>query len=200
MYQQKKIYSFTNRLLIIYKPNLDFMVFLVFLLGVLCWTLIEYILHRFLGHVHKGKNFFKTEHVQHHAKFSYFAPAYKKAVSAAVVFSLSYLLLSLFAPTLMVLSFLIGLYGMYAIYELTHFRFHAKDPVAMPFVILRKHHFYHHFHNPKTNFGVTSRFWDKIFGTFKPVEKVRIPQKMAMQWLLDSNEVKEKYAADFYLA
>lgn len=175
------------------------MIFILFLLGVFSWTLAEYLIHRYLGHLHKGKNFFKAEHVQHHAKFNYFASAYKKAIFAFVIFSISFLFLNLFASNIMVLAFLTGFFGMYTLYELTHFRFHAKYPMAMPFVILRKHHFYHHFHNPKTNFGVTSRFWDRIFGTFTSVDQVRVPKKMAMSWLLDDNNIKEKYADDFYL-
>ena len=176
------------------------MIFLSFALGVILWTLIEYLLHRFLGHVHKGRNFFKAEHIQHHAKFEYFAPANKKAISALIGFLFFLLIGIVFIPIFFVIAFLVGFFAMYALYETTHFRFHAKNPIAYPFVILRKHHFYHHFHNPKTNFGVTSRFWDRVFGTFKKPEKVRIPQKMAMTWLLEENHIKEIYSLDFYIA
>ena len=176
------------------------MVSVNFFLGIILWTFIEYVLHRFLGHVHKGKNFFKAEHSLHHSKFEYFAPASKKAVSALIVFGMLFFSLRLVFTMENVFSFLVGLFGMYFLYELTHFRFHAKNPVAKPFVILRKHHFYHHFHNPKTNFGVTTRFWDRVFGTFIKVEKVRIPQKMAMNWLLDGKNIKDKYSLDFYLS
>jgi len=94
---------------------------------------------------------------------------------------------------------LAGFTGMYILYEVTHYRFHIRKPVAKPFIILRKHHFYHHFHNPRTNHGVTTRFWDRVFGTFVAVEKVRVPRKMAMRWLLDQEEVKPVYAPHFTL-
>ena len=161
---------------------------------------MEYIMHRFLGHVHKGKNFFKAEHSQHHSKFAYFAPVYKKGLSAVLLFTILFFVLGIFIPKEIVFAFLIGFYGMYFLYELAHYRFHKRGPVAHPFLVLRKHHFYHHFHNPKTNFGVTSRFWDRVFGTFTPVEKVRVPKKMAMPWLLTGGEVKERYALSFYLS
>lgn len=173
------------------------MIILSFILGVLLWTFAEYMLHRFLGHEHKGKNFFKKEHLQHHAKFNYFAPAHKKLISASLVFVILFLIGILFAPVLIVLFFLCGFFGMYGMYELTHFRYHAKDPVAAPFIILRKHHFYHHFHNPKTNHGVTTRFWDRIFGTFVPVETVTVPEKMAMNWLINNGEIKNRYTSHF---
>ena len=86
---------------------------------------------------------------------------------------------------------------MYALYEAAHFRYHAKDPLVAPFIILRKHHFYHHFHNPKMNHGVTTRFWDRVFGTFIPVETVNIPEKMTMNWLTNDGEIKNRYAVHF---
>ena len=173
------------------------MIILSFILGVLLWTFAEYMLHRFLGHEHKGRNFFKREHVQHHAKFNYFAPAYKKVISASIVFMIFFLFGNLFAPILIVLFFLIGFFGMYALYEAAHFRYHAKDPLVAPFIILRKHHFYHHFHNPKMNHGVTTRFWDRVFGTFIPMETVNIPEKMTMNWLTNDGEIKNRYAVHF---
>ncbi|MCW5907511.1 MAG: sterol desaturase family protein [Chitinophagales bacterium] len=171
-----------------------------FFTGIVLWTLAEYLMHRFLGHEHKGKNFFKAEHGQHHAKYNYFAPAYKKALLAVVVTVLLFAVLQLVINASAALAFLAGFLGMYILYEATHYRFHIRKPVAKPFIVLRKHHFYHHFHNPKTNHGVTTRFWDRVFGTFVPVEKVRVPRKMAMQWLLQEEEIKPDYAPHFYLA
>ena len=172
---------------------------LAFALGVALWTLAEYVLHRFLGHVHKGRNFFKHEHLQHHAKVNYFAPAIKKAALAVMVSGIMLLLLSMALTWYIALAFIVGFVGMYSLYELTHFRFHKVGPIAMPFIVLRKHHFYHHFHNPKRNFGVTTRFWDRVFVTFTRVEKVNVPYKMAMDWLLGDNGIKDVYSPHFAL-
>ena len=176
------------------------MLILIALLGVAAWTFTEYMLHRFLGHVHKGKNFFKAEHHLHHAKANYFAPVYKKASlvipGAVILIALISLVTSVAAAT----AFIVGFISMYFLYETTHFRFHSKEPVAKPFIILRKHHFYHHFHNPKMNHGVTTRIWDRVFGTFKRVEKVNIPKQMSMQWLLDGAEIKSDYAEHFRMS
>lgn len=173
------------------------MLVLIFFLGVISWTLTEYLLHRFLGHVHKGKNFFKAEHLQHHSKANYFAPAYKKAALAVVVSAKLILVISLFAPLQTAVAFVLGFLTMYILYEATHSRFHRKEPIAKPFIILRKHHFYHHFHNPKTNLGLTTRFWDRVFGTFVRVEQVNVPKQMSMQWLLEDDEIKDAYAPHF---
>jgi sterol desaturase/sphingolipid hydroxylase (fatty acid hydroxylase superfamily) len=175
-------------------------IILAFAIGIVFWTFMEYVLHRFLGHVHKGKNFFKEEHLQHHAKANYFAPVYKKVLAAIAVSVILIGIISLMLPFQLALAFIIGLMGMYGVYEMTHFRYHTTDPVAMPFIILRKHHFYHHFHNPKTNHGVTTRFWDRVFGTFVRVERVTVPSRMPLQWLLDDGEVKPAYARHFQLS
>lgn len=176
------------------------MLILIFFLGVAFWTFTEYMLHRFLGHVHKGKNFFKAEHLQHHSKANYFAPAYKKAIMAVVVSVKLVLVISLFTSIQVAIAFILGFVTMYSIYEMMHYRFHSKEPVARPFIILRKHHFYHHFHNPKMNLGLTTRFWDRVFGTFKRVEQVKVPKQMSMQWLLDNGEIKDAYAGHFTLS
>jgi 4-hydroxysphinganine ceramide fatty acyl 2-hydroxylase len=170
------------------------------LLGISAWTLAEYLLHRFLGHEHKGKNFFKAEHSVHHSKANYFAPAYKKAI-AAVLFSAGlFFLLAVLVPYAVAVAFIVGFVGMYGLYEATHYRFHAAKPLKV-FLYLRKHHFYHHFHNPKTNHGVTTRFWDRVFGTFHQVEnKVRVPRSMSMRWLVADDSIKPDYAEDFILS
>ncbi len=175
------------------------MLLLVCIAGIITWTLTEYLLHRFLGHLHKGKNFFKAEHLQHHAKANYFAPAYKKIMAALLVSGALCALITMFISFNVGIAFTAGFMGMYGLYEITHYRFHSKDPIARPFIVLRKHHFYHHFHNPKMNHGVTSRFWDRVFGTFKQVEKVQVPRQMVMPWLVSNHEIKNAYRSHFQL-
>ena len=171
-----------------------------FITGIASWTLTEYLMHRFLGHVHKGKNFFKKEHLQHHSKSNYFAPAYKKAVMAVVVSAVLCTVLSLLTSFTVAIAFTLGFAGMYGLYEVTHARFHSKDPIAKPFIVLRKHHFYHHFHNPRFNHGVTTRIWDRVFGTFKTVEIVKVPRQMSMSWLVADEQIKSPYTKDFQLS
>lgn len=174
-------------------------VILAFVIGIIFWTLAEYLLHRFLGHEHKGKNFFKAEHSMHHSVANYFAPAYKKATAALVVSSVLLLLFSVVVPFMVSLAFIVGFVGMYGVYEVTHYRYHSANPVKA-LLFLRKHHFYHHFHNPRKNHGVTTRFWDRVFGTFHPVETVRVPRSMGMRWLVEGDEIKQPYAGHFKLS
>ncbi|MCB9186303.1 MAG: sterol desaturase family protein [Flavobacteriales bacterium] len=170
-----------------------------FILGVILWTFLEYVIHRFLGHEHKGRNFFKDEHLIHHRKAHYFAPAYKKMGAAVIVGLGLFATLNVILNWTIALSFVLGLMGMYCLYEATHARFHRKGPVAKPFIILRKHHFYHHFHQPKLNHGVTTRLWDRVFGTFHRVETVTVPRKMTMEWLMSGEEIAPAYSGHFQL-
>lgn len=170
-----------------------------FVFGLIFWTFLEYILHRFLGHVHKGKNLFKTEHTQHHAKAHYFAPAWKKAIVVAWVASALIFLTGWVFSFAFAIPFVLGLVSMYVLYETTHKRFHSRKPLLPIFIPLRKHHFYHHFHNPRVNHGVTTRFWDKVFGTYKEVEMVQVPYRMCMQWLIDGEDIASVYHDHFRL-
>jgi len=176
------------------------MLFLAFISGVLLWTFLEYVIHRFLGHEHKGKNLFKKEHLQHHREAHYFAPAPKKLMAALIVGAVLTALVSLLVSWSVALSFVVGLMGMYGLYEVTHTRFHKRKPLARVFIILRKHHFYHHFHQPKMNYGVTSRFWDRVFRTFHEVESVRVPKAMVMDWLMKGEQLDPDYQGHFRLA
>jgi len=176
------------------------MLIISFFIGVATWTFMEYVLHRFLGHEHKGKNFFKVEHSLHHQKVHYFAPVYKKVLAATVVAGLLISIISILLSLQVAIAFTVGLMGMYGVYEYVHTRYHRKGPIAKVFIILRKHHFYHHFHQPKLNHGVTTRFWDRIFGTFHSVETVRVPRKMTMDWLMLGDEISPEFSRHFQLS
>ena len=171
---------------------------ILFSVGVLSWTLLEYLIHRFLGHKESRKGIIKKEHSKHHQEAHYFAPLSGKLVLAAIVFLASWLIFFLLFGPIGGWSFAAGLAFMYAMYEITHRRFHVKDPLLGYGLRMRKHHFYHHFRNPKVNHGVTTALWDRIFGTYQPVDKVPVPGSMKMVWLSDRNgKLKEAYRHHF---
>lgn len=166
--------------------------------GITTWTLLEYLIHRFLGHQKKGKNIIRKEHKRHHAEADYFAAIYKKLILAILFLSFSTLLTGLLFTFKMGFLFSVGLAGMYFIYEITHRRFHIKEPVIRYGLRMRKHHFYHHFGNPKLNHGVTTAFWDRIFGTFTKTTTIKVPESMTMVWLKDEQQqLKQKYSRHF---
>ena len=177
------------------------MVALFFLLpGIFLWTFLEYIIHRFLGHQKRGRNVIRIEHQRHHAEAHYFAKIYKKIILAIIVLSVSTILIGLIFNWLEGFAFSSGFAGMYIIYEITHRRFHTKEPVIHYGLKMRIHHFYHHFGSPHFNHGVTTVLWDKVFGTYQKVSIVHVPQKMVMKWLIDDDmEIKKQYVNIFQL-
>jgi sterol desaturase/sphingolipid hydroxylase (fatty acid hydroxylase superfamily) len=170
------------------------------LMGVVFWTFLEYVVHRFLGHQSRGKNPVKNEHGRHHAEVDYFAPFSKKILLAIFVLVASTIIIGLFAQNWQIgFSFSFGLATMYMLYEITHRRFHVAEPLIRYGLRMRKSHFYHHFMNPKKNHGVTTAFWDRVFGTFEKVESVFMPERLTLPWLIDeNNQIKEKFRDDFY--
>lgn len=159
---------------------------LAFLLGAVGWSLSEYWIHRELGHNPKRlKNPFGTEHIAHHGKGNYFASSWKKGGAAMGGAAL------LIGPSVLVVgpvygtSFVLGFVGFYLYYELLHRLEHVIEGVGPYGRWARRHHFWHHFHNPRANHGVTSPVWDHVFGTYEEPGIVRVPEKMAMSWLCD---------------
>ena len=56
---------------------------LSFVLGVFTWSLLEYLIHRFLGHHPKFvPNPFGAEHLRHRREGDSFAPTWKKVLVA----------------------------------------------------------------------------------------------------------------------
>jgi sterol desaturase/sphingolipid hydroxylase (fatty acid hydroxylase superfamily) len=176
--------------------------FIALILGILFWTFLEYVIHRFLLHKKGASNPATDEHLRHHRQGNYFAPFWKKllaSLSALVIFSLIVCLAVDFVHGIL---FSAGIAGMYLIYEITHMRLHARAPLISYGMIIRKHHFYHHFGNPKKNHGVTVRFWDRVFGTFEHTltDTVNVPRKMVLPWLVDDAGLPvERYQRHFLI-
>ena len=175
---------------------------LVVAIGAATWSLLEYVLHRFLGHDRRTMpNFFSVEHSRHHSEGDYFAPTWKKALVAIAISGLTFGLLRLLVDQAFAAAYTAGFVGMYVTYEVLHRRAHTHAGIGAYGRFLRRHHFHHHFANPKSNHGVTSPVWDLVFGTYEPAKEVRVPVKLAMRWLVDprTGMVRERFAAQYHL-
>lgn len=132
-----------------------------FLLGALAWTLIEYLVHRFVLHV-----FFRRDHARHHAK-----PQAWIGISPLVSTGTLALLWALAVGaagdagvgSMLFIGFAVGYYA----YVWVHFLIHHSSSSLLE--SLRRHHMFHHRKGARANFGVSLLIWDRIFGTFKPV-------------------------------
>ena len=159
--------------------------------------------HNFLGHKYAhNRNFFAQEHVRHHATTSYFAPGYKKALAAVAVTTAVAPVACAVAGPRKGLAYTLGFVGTYLGYELLHRRAHTHPPTGAYSRWVRKHHFHHHFHSPNMNHGVTSPIWDHVFGTHEEPSIVRVPEKHAMDWLVDpeTGDVRAEFSDDYAIA
>jgi sterol desaturase/sphingolipid hydroxylase (fatty acid hydroxylase superfamily) len=179
------------------------MILLALFLGALTWSFLEDLIHRFLGHVPALRpNPFASEHIRHHSEGDYFAPTWKKMLAAAIFTALLIVPVTMLVGTGLGLAYLAGLMGFYATYEVLHRREHTHAGVNAYGRWARKHHFAHHYSDARSNHGVTSPLWDLVFGTYRPVQTVRVPKKFVMPWLKDpqTGEVRPDYADTFTLA
>jgi 4-hydroxysphinganine ceramide fatty acyl 2-hydroxylase len=155
-------------------------------LGVMTWSFLEYCIHRWLGHDKRLlNNPFGVEHTAHHSQGDYFAPASKKASVAAVFFAVFLPVAVWVAGWVLGTVYVSSAVGFYIYYEVLHRMDHVTEGIGPYGRWARAHHFYHHFHDPRVNHGVTSPIWDVVFRTYVKPGTVRVPEKLQMQWLCD---------------
>ncbi len=178
------------------------MIVVAAILGAFTWTFLEYVIHRFLGHV-KGarKNPFGMEHVRHHVEGDYFAPSWKKGLVGALFTSILCVPAFALAGRAVGGAYVAGLIGFYGVYELLHRLEHVWAGIGPYARWARKHHFHHHFVDARTNHGVTSPIWDFVFGTYRKPGTITVPKKLCMAWLKDpvTGDIRAAHAGTFVL-
>ena len=135
--------------------------FFVFGAGLVLWSLVEYIVHRFIYH---RIVFFKRLHDAHHddPKALLGFPSF---VSSGIILGAAYLPLRHASP-IAATALTSGLLAGYALYMFVHHATHH-------FVILpgdrlynaRLRHMAHHYRDPPGDFGVSTDIWDRAFHT-----------------------------------
>ena len=157
------------------KPHFTFSyITLIFLAGVLSWTLFEYLMHRFafhyVAHSPRAQRIVYIVHANHHEyprdKERLFMPPAPSLIMASVVFTLQFLLMGnnayIFFP-----GFLLG----YLLYGTMHYAIHAWNPPFRWMKPLWRNHHLHHYKEQEKGFGVSTTIWDRVFGTMFDLEK-----------------------------
>jgi sterol desaturase/sphingolipid hydroxylase (fatty acid hydroxylase superfamily) len=159
---------------------------LAVLAGALTWTLLEYWIHRSLGHNKRfKKNPFAVEHIRHHIEGNYFAPTWKKLLAAVLAAAIASVPAIWALGTTVGPAYVAGLIGFYLVYELMHRLEHVFPGLGPYGRWARRHHFTHHFTDARYNHGVTTPIWDFVFGTYKKPGTIVVPKKLCMEWLKD---------------
>lgn len=146
------------------------------ILGLGIWTIVEYGLHRCLFHVDNylpDNRAALTAHFLLHGIHHYLPMDRLRLVMPPTLFlalatpfwKLAHAIFfyNWYAATAV---FCGGIFG-YVCYDLTHYFLHHKTLPAY-WRELKKYHLQHHFADYENGFGVTSRFWDRVFGTELP--------------------------------
>jgi sterol desaturase/sphingolipid hydroxylase (fatty acid hydroxylase superfamily) len=139
-----------------------------FVAGVLSFTLIEYLVHRYAFHLETDteakEKFQYFVHGAHHEfprdKSRLAMPPVASVLLAAGFFGLYKLIMGYYG-----MPFTAGFLAGYAMYLCVHYAVHAYRPPKNFLKILWRHHAIHHFQQQNAAFGVSSPLWDLVFGT-----------------------------------
>jgi 4-hydroxysphinganine ceramide fatty acyl 2-hydroxylase len=136
--------------------------------GFLAFTLVEYIMHRYLYHMEPDSKFKdKLQYSVHGVHHDY--PKDKDRLAMPPFISAMYAVILYF-----VFNFIMGEYTFYflpgflmgyAAYLGVHYIVHAFQPPKNFLKVLWVNHAIHHYKDPDVAFGVSTPIWDYVFGT-----------------------------------
>ena len=147
--------------------------------GVATWTLLEYVVHRYVLHgpfpdgpgpvqhfLHKKFDHLHLEHHQRPWDGTHISGSFRDTLPFVALLGA----LAALAPLHTLPAFLAGLVQAYVIEEWVHHSVHYYNFNSRYFRYIRRHHLYHHSrHGSHLAFGLTSDVWDVALGT--PVDR-----------------------------
>ncbi|KAI8366105.1 uncharacterized protein BYT42DRAFT_608695 [Radiomyces spectabilis] len=143
-----------------------------FALGVLIWTLLEYVLHRFLFHLDDLLPDHQIAFLLHFTLhgFHHYLPMdrLRLVMPPALACVLAYPLVSLghfLFPPMVAHGVIAGGFFGYILYDMTHYYLHHAKVISLHFREMKKYHMAHHYKNYEDGYGITSKIWDYCFGT-----------------------------------
>jgi len=140
----------------------------LFLIGLLAFTFVEYLVHRYVFHMQadtdKKRELQYTIHGVHHEyPKDKDRLAMPPVASALISLGLFFGLRALIGDYVygLLAGFIIG----YTLYLGVHYMVHAYQPPKNFLKLFWVHHGIHHYKEPEAAFGVSSPLWDVILGT-----------------------------------
>jgi sterol desaturase/sphingolipid hydroxylase (fatty acid hydroxylase superfamily) len=147
----------------------------MFLAGLAFWTLFEYFFHRYVFHFKPKGEFQKRISFLFHGVHHQY-PNDKKRLVMPITLSLAIAVL-LLSLTWVLFGSLTWAYSAgfttgYLAYDMTHYSIHHfKSPKVKWLKKVWKSHIDHHFRDSTKGYGVSSAFWDRVFGTLQTPKK-----------------------------
>ncbi|MGZ3416821.1 MAG: sterol desaturase family protein [Polyangiales bacterium] len=143
--------------------------------GVLIWTLLEYVLHRFVFHMSANDEAGRFRrfmlHWYHHEfpndRMRLLAPPMMSWTMAPVVWLSYHAVLGAHAVWPVFAGTVLG----YLVYDYVHYYTHHARPRYALGKWLRNYHLRHHHEKRESRFGVSTPLWDLVFGTYEPIRR-----------------------------
>jgi sterol desaturase/sphingolipid hydroxylase (fatty acid hydroxylase superfamily) len=158
----------------LYRSHLDFGLSgaeyaMSFVMGILVWTLTEYVVHRFAFHFPTmgpiSEKFVWLFHGLHHDDPDDPTRLVMPPVPAILIVSLLYGMFSLIVPARYMMSFMAFFIVGYLCYDYIHYATHHFKMTSPVGRYLKKWHLQHHFRHEKSKYGVSNPLWDYVFRT-----------------------------------
>lgn len=156
---------------------------IAFVIGMISYSIVEYLTHRFLFHIKTPKNAFflkliKRLHYDHHSSPNdlnlLFLPLWYSLPNMAIAGVVAYFMSSNLVITN---AFIAGVMIFLLFYEWKHYIAHRPvKPISPWGRWMKKIHLWHHFKNENYWYGVTNPVYDWAMGTFKDQNNVEQSQ------------------------
>jgi len=150
----------------------------MFILGLFHWTLLEYIVHRFVFHI-EGllpdhpkmlALHFLSHGIHHHLPMDHYRLVMPPALFTILMVPV-FCFYNSFVPTEICYGIGSGTIFGYVLYDMIHYYIHHGVPLFEYIRMLKTYHLNHHYLDWQQGFGITNVFWDKIFGTYLEMKK-----------------------------
>jgi sterol desaturase/sphingolipid hydroxylase (fatty acid hydroxylase superfamily) len=149
-------------------PVTPLVLYALFLLGVLLWTLTEYLIHRYIFHYEPKTRWGKQLHfVIHGVHHDYPSDARRLVMPPVISIPLAFCFYGLFllisgslAPAVFA-GFVFG----YLCYDMLHYATHHLSMKRGVWFSLKQYHLRHHFKDDQVGYGISSPLWDYVFRT-----------------------------------
>jgi sterol desaturase/sphingolipid hydroxylase (fatty acid hydroxylase superfamily) len=143
---------------------------IMFFTGLVSFTLVEYLVHRYLFHMGTYSVWReKFQYVVHGVHHEFPKDKERLAMPPLLSITIATILLLLFRVALgdLTFSFLPGFFVGYAFYLSVHYVVHVYQPPRNFLKVLWVNHAVHHYKHGEYIFGVSSPLWDYVFGTMR---------------------------------
>lgn len=149
--------------------------------GVVVWSLVEYLLHRYVFHYIGPRPWQRRFHFIFHGVHHDFPQDAKRLVmplGVSIPLGLAFFLaFDLVMPRAVACAVLVGVGAGYLAYDGIHYFTHHLKAKSRAGKYLKRYHLVHHHTGVASKWGVTSPLWDYLFGTTEdaPEEPAEAP-------------------------